>query len=126
MAFLDSLLGGKKEKKFIGVDIGSSSIKIVQLSTKKGAARLDTFGEIALGPYAGKEIGDTVILSPEKYAEALKDLVRESQADAVDAGLAIPLKSSLVFNLKLPEVRNREKMDQVVSCLLYTSPSPRD
>ncbi len=114
MAFLDTLFGGKKEEKFLGVDIGSSSIKIVQLSTKKGTARLDTFGEIALGPYAGKEIGDTVVLTPEKYAEALRDLLKESQADAMNAGLAIPLKSSLVFNLKLPEVKNREKMDSVV------------
>mgnify|MGYP006354177105 FL=1 len=37
----------------VGVDVGSSSIKIVQLHEQKGVATLDTYGELQLGPYDG-------------------------------------------------------------------------
>lgn len=110
---LDSLFGSSKSDKFVGVDIGSSSIKVVQLSKKKGVVSLDTFGEIALGPYAGKEIGHSVRLDTPQYAEALKDLLRESQVDAVHVGLSIPLKSSLVFNMKMPKMAE-SKLDEMV------------
>ncbi len=113
MALLDSLFGKKQANKFVGVDIGSSSIKVVQLSKKKGVVSLDTFGEIALGPYTGKEIGQTVRLDTPQYGDALKDLLRESQVDATVAGLSIPLKSSLVFNMKMPKV-SESKLDEMV------------
>ncbi len=110
---LDSLFGSAKTNKFLGVDIGSSSIKIVQLSKKKGVVSLDTFGEIALGPYAGKEIGHSVRLDVSQNTEALKDLMRESQTDATQAGLSIPLKSALVFNIKMPKMPET-KLDEMV------------
>lgn len=108
-----SLFGRSNSNKFVGVDIGSSSIKVVQLSRQKGVVSLDTFGEIALGPYAGKEIGHSVRLDTPQYAEALRDLLRESQVDARIAGLSIPLKSSLVFNMKMPKMSD-SKLDEMV------------
>ena len=51
--FLSNLVGdlfSKKNGSVLGIDIGSSSIKIVQLSRKNGHAVLDTYGELALGP----------------------------------------------------------------------------
>lgn len=113
MAALFENVFSKKNDKFLGVDIGSSSIKIVQLSKQKGVVTLDTFGEIALGPYGGKEIGHAVKLDPPKLTEALKDLLKEAQADARVSGLSIPLKSSLVFNMKMPEVDDKQ-LDEMV------------
>lgn len=118
MSFLDNLtnlFGNKSEaEKILGVDIGSSSIKIVQLSLKKGVAVLDTFGEISLAVYANKEIGKPVSLDEDTYVNALKDLMKESQVDATSACFAIPLKSTLMFNLKLPKTINKDKLDEVV------------
>ncbi len=104
----------KKDNKILGIDIGSSSIKIVQLSLKKGVVNLDTFGEISLSVYAGKEIGQAVNLDVDKTAEALSDLIKESQADAKTVAFAIPLKSTLMFNLTLPKNIEREKLNEVV------------
>jgi len=112
MALFEGLFG-KKNETFLGVDIGSSSIKAVQLSMQKGVVTLDTFGEIALGPYGGKEIGQAVKLEQGKIAEALLDLMKEAQIDSRSAGLSIPLKSSLVFNMKMPEV-DKKQMDEMV------------
>ncbi len=117
MSFLDNItkiFNSKNDNKVLGVDIGSSSIKVVQLSLKKGVAVLDTFGEISLSVYAGKEIGTTVNLPTDKIAEALKDLMKEAQVDATSAAFAIPLKSTLMFNLKIPKTIEKDKLDSVV------------
>ena len=68
--------GKTADGSVLGIDIGASSAKIVQLRTARGAAILETYGEIALGPYAQQPIGKAVKLTPEKTAEALTDLMR--------------------------------------------------
>ncbi len=92
----------KAEESVIGLDIGSSSIKVVQLRKKKGRAILETYGEIALGPYAGVAVGQVTNLPPDKIAEAIKDLLREANVTSLSAGVAIPFKSSLVTLMELP------------------------
>src|SRR3989344_805307 len=96
--------GKKAEGSFLGIDIGSSSAKIVQMRAAHGAAILETYGEIALGPYAGQPIGKVVKLTPEKTAEALTDLMKEANVTARTGGLSIPFSSSLVSVIDLPKV----------------------
>lgn len=90
----------------IGVDIGASSAKIVQLRSSRGVAILETYGEIALGPYAQQPIGKAVKLTPEKQAEALLDLMKEANVTARTGGISIPFSSSLVSILDLPKTDN--------------------
>ena len=45
----------QSNRSVLGIDIGASAIKIVQLSKKKNKASLDTYGALALGPYADME-----------------------------------------------------------------------
>ena len=89
---------------YIGLDIGASSAKIVQLRASRGIAVLETYGEIALGPYGNQPIGKAVKLSAEKTAEALTDLMREANVTARTGGLSIPFSASLVSVLDLPNV----------------------
>jgi type IV pilus assembly protein PilM len=116
MSFFDNItnLFQKTNDKILGVDIGSSSIKIVQLSRKKGVPILDTFGEISLSVFADKAVGKPVNLSEDKLITALSDLIKESQVDATDVAFAIPLKSTLMFNLKLPKNIDESKLDETV------------
>src|SRR6185437_15760349 len=101
-AFSLSGLFSKEPKSVLGVDIGSSSIKLVQLRREKGRVILETYGAIALGPYAGVEIGRATALGADKLTEALKDLIREANVTTQDAALSIPYASSLVSILRLP------------------------
>ncbi|PIR82764.1 hypothetical protein COU20_00330 [Candidatus Kaiserbacteria bacterium CG10_big_fil_rev_8_21_14_0_10_59_10] len=87
----------------LGIDIGASSAKIVQLKSAHGSAVLETYGEIALGPYGDAAVGKAVKLSPEKTAEALLDLMREANVTAKAGGISIPFASSLVMVLDLPK-----------------------
>ncbi|OGG57436.1 hypothetical protein A2853_03675 [Candidatus Kaiserbacteria bacterium RIFCSPHIGHO2_01_FULL_55_17] len=99
-----STFGGGKEGSFLGIDIGTSSAKIVQLRASHGAAVLETYGEIALGPYGGQPVGKTVKLSPEKTAEALTDLMKEANVTARVGGVSVPFSASLISVLNFPKV----------------------
>ncbi len=92
----------------IGVDIGTSAVKVVQLRREKGRVVLETYGAIALGPYAGVEIGRATSLPAEKIAEALKDVIREANVTTTDSAIAIPYSSSLVSIIKLPSTVEKQ------------------
>ncbi len=92
----------------LGIDIGSSSIKVVQLKKKGGKAVLETYGELALGPYSGLEMGRATNLPADRLSEALKDLLRESKTSTKQCGVAIPIGSSMVTMIELPKVPEKE------------------
>ena len=104
----------KKDKSVLGIDIGSSAIKIIQIKSKHGKAVLETYGELALGPYAGIEVGRATNLPNEKITEALKDILRESKTTSVSGGVALPLSSSLISFITLPQVENKQ-MSEIIA-----------
>ena len=99
-------VGKGGDDSVLGVDIGSSSAKIVQLRASRGTAILETYGEIALGPYGKQPIGKPVKLTPEVVATALVDLMKEANVTARSGGISVPFSSSLVTVLNLPKVDN--------------------
>ncbi|MDO8470999.1 MAG: pilus assembly protein PilM [bacterium] len=94
----------------LGVDIGSSAIKIVQIKKKNGQAVLETYGELALGPYAGVGVGQAVVLTSDKIAQALIDLMREKEVNITTkkCGISIPFASSLMSVIEMPNVSSRQ------------------
>lgn len=113
MDFSLSSLFSKEVKSVLGIDIGTSSIKVVQLRRERGRVVLETYGAIALGPYAGVEIGRATSLPAEKIAEALKDVLREANTTTQDVAIAIPYSSSLVSIIRLPSSLEKQ-LAQVV------------
>lgn len=114
--FLDTFFKGfskSKSPSVIGIDVGSASIKIVQLKRQKGRAVLETYGEIALGPYAGTQIGRSTKLPAQKVAEALIDVMREASITTVDSAISIPMRSSMVSIIRLPKMADKQ-MGQMV------------
>lgn len=114
--FLDNLFKGFSKKSgssVIGVDIGSASIKVVQLKRQRGRAILETYGEIALGPYAEKEIGQSTRLPAVKVAQALVDVMREANVTSIDSALSIPMRSSMVSVIKLPKLSDKQMSDMI-------------
>lgn len=99
-----------KDQRVLGIDIGSSSIKIVQLSRKDGHPILETYGELSLGPYAGKAVGEATNLPLEKVIEALNDLLKEKEVNIQtrSCGVAIPFSSSLMAVMEVPMLPQKE------------------
>jgi type IV pilus assembly protein PilM len=109
MGILDTIRGsltggtrGGRSGGVLGVDIGSSSIKVVQLRREKGRAVLETYGEIALGPYSGTEVGRATHLQPPELARALTDLITEANVTASSAGVSVPFSASLTSVIDMP------------------------
>jgi type IV pilus assembly protein PilM len=102
-----------KDTKVLGIDIGSSSIKVVQLKKLGGKAVLETYGEIALGPYSGTDLGRATVLSAEKLAEAVKDLLKESNTTTLNSGLSISIGSSFVIFIKMPTSEEKNYAEMV-------------
>jgi type IV pilus assembly protein PilM len=86
----------------VGVDVGSSAIKIVQLHDSKGVATLDTYGELQLGPYDNAEIGRNARLRPDKLVEAFVDILREATATAGKVSISISYNASFTTIITLP------------------------
>ena len=106
MKFFDSISSSFKSAQsasnsVVGIDIGSSSIKVVEIKEEKGVVTLSTYGEVQLGPYAGKQLGESVQLTPKQEQEALVDVMRESAVKAIEAVFSMPLSSSFVTNVSL-------------------------
>jgi Tfp pilus assembly PilM family ATPase len=47
----------------VGIDIGTSAIKVVQLKRESGKILLETYGELGLGSYASEKTGKVVTLT---------------------------------------------------------------
>src|SRR3989338_5254914 len=104
MASLRKIFSGLSTKasdanRVMGIDIGSSSIKVVEVQERDGVLTLTTYGELQLGPYADTEIGQSVTLDTKKEQQALVDVIRESAVKASSAVFAMPLASSFVTTI---------------------------
>lgn len=111
MALFSSLF--KKDASVLGIDIGSSAIKVIQIKKKRGRAVLETYGELALGPYAGVEVGRATSLPADKIIEAIKDVLRESKTSTVLCGASLPLSSSLLSFISIPPVPEKQMPDVI-------------
>lgn len=114
-AFFSNLFSSKQEESVIGIDLGSAAIKVVQMKKKKGHAVLETYGELALGPYANTEVGRATRLDADTIITAIKDLwgIKEVNITSKSSGLAIPMRSSMVSVLTFP-TNNPKQLEQMV------------
>lgn len=115
MNVLSNLFSGVSAKadsaRVVGIDIGSSSIKVVEVEEREGVLTLTTYGELQLAPYANDTIGQSVTLDAKKEQQALVDVMRESAVKASNAVFAMPLASSFVTTIKF----NAEEKEDISS-----------
>jgi type IV pilus assembly protein PilM len=108
-------LGGEGERSAVGIDIGTSAIKVVEIKNKKGRAVLETYGAISLGPYASQDIGAVTNLPVEKLGEALAEVLKQAGVTARTGALAIPMQSSLIFTVELPVAIKDSEMQGIIA-----------
>lgn len=104
----------KSTKSVLGIDIGSSAIKVVQLKKKGGKAMLETYGAIALGPYGNTDIGAITNLQTDDVVRALLDVIKESNVTIRSGVIAIPSSSSLIFTISLPDKITEDKLATII------------
>ncbi len=110
-----NLFGGGTGGSAVGIDIGSSAIKVVEIKKKGGKAVLETYGSISLGSYADTDIGRVTNLPIEKTVEALKEVLKQSGVTTNSSAFSIPIQSSLIFTISLPSQVKESEVSSVVS-----------
>ncbi len=104
----------KKPDSVIGVDIGSSAIKVVQLKKDKGRVVLETYGAVSTGPYDNKKQGEMPTLSTEQIVTAIADVLGESNITTKHAALSLQATASLIFVIGLPGNIKESQFESVV------------
>lgn len=111
---ISSALGRDDKESVIGVDIGSSAVKIVQLRKKNGKAILETYGALAIGPYGKLQVGQSVNLSVDVLSQAISDLLREANTTTKNGAISIPSSASLIFMISLPSSIAEDQLASIV------------
>lgn len=111
MAFLDpfkNIFSSAHHGPVVGIDIGESSLKVVELEKVGEKVALRNYGILPLGPRAGVSAGQATSLPAEKVALALRDLLHEAGIATRHIVFAIPFKASLLSVVELPAVSKKE------------------
>ena len=88
---------------------------MVQLSKKNGHVILETYGELSLGPYAGKLVGEATNLPLEKIIAAITDMLREKEVNITTnlCAVSIPFASSLMAVIEMPSLPQKQLAEMV-------------
>lgn len=95
----------KKKKSFLGVDIGTASIKIVQVTHDGRKNILDTFGYVDV---ANDIIHDNTPDSKERLSKALKELKEKANVSTTQAIAALPTFAVFTSVINLPKLHQKE------------------
>ena len=102
----------RKSKTNLGIDIGASAIKLVELEKIKGRFKLRTYGILPIASYlASKGIkADQNIpkVLDEQMIELLKVIIKETGAIAKGIRLSVPVYSSFSTLVELPMMPEKE------------------
>ncbi len=112
MSFLSDIFK-KSSRRVIGLDIGTSSIKAVQLYERSGRVYLDTYGTFLLGPYVGSEAGYAAQTTPEQTSRVIQDMLEQGNFSSKRSVVSIPLNSSIISIIEMPNVSEKQ-LDQMV------------
>jgi len=105
-------------KRFLGIDIGTSAIKIVELSRWRERIKLENYGEILSKVLYQKPFRtfekSTLLLSNKDIARSIKAVMMEAQIKTRKCIFSIPDFSSFFTNFELPPM-TKEELSQAVT-----------
>ncbi len=100
---------GLGKKNFLGIDIGTSSVKIIELG-KKGKERvLENYGEAGIY-FKGQDFkGDNDISSNSRNtAEIIFSICKEMETKEKEASFSVPDFCTFITNLQVPAINRKE------------------
>ncbi|HEX9757069.1 MAG TPA: type IV pilus assembly protein PilM [Nitrospiria bacterium] len=100
----------QKEKPLLGLDIGSSSIKLIQLSEARGRLKLERFGIMHLPP---ELIVDGTVMDSGSVVETIKELFEEQKTKIKEVALSVSGHSVIVKKIMLPPMSEEELEESI-------------
>jgi type IV pilus assembly protein PilM len=99
-----------KNKEIVGVDIGSSAVKLVQLRELKGGYQLQNVGIL---PLPAEAIVDNTLMDSSSIVETVKNLLASLEVKAKDAACSISGNAVIIRKISLPVMPAEELEDQI-------------
>ncbi len=100
----------RKAPEIFGLDIGSSAVKVLQLSEAGGSYRVAALGTAPIPPDA---IADGTIKDPPTVVEAIRSAVAKAGVKGIDSAIAICGRELIIKKVQIPEVPAKEVHDVV-------------
>ena len=100
----------KRKKGFLGLDIGSYSIKFIEIDIENNSVKLKNLGFIQLPP---EIIIDGYIISLHLISIAIKKLIKGYKITANDTATAIPGNKVIIKRINIPQ-ENYENIDDFI------------
>lgn len=101
-----------KSKSSLGIDIGTTSIKMVQLGKEGDRIKLETYGFIEnysrSDGYTDAIQSSSLKMLDSQVAEMIKTIVKEAKATTNEATISIPIFSSFTTVMELPSMSEKE------------------
>lgn len=99
-----------KSKKIIGLDIGTSSIKVAEMDVSRGSATLQKFAMVET-PKAGMAIGDIVDVNP--LSEAVRFVCDQAKIKFKKTSTGLWGSSVIVKKISIPKVEKSFVAEQI-------------
>ncbi len=99
-----------RKQPLIGIDIGSHSIKLVQLKRMSRGYQLLHFGIMPLAP---DSIVDGVIMDAGSVVESLRNLVQMEKIKSKEVATAISGQSVIVKKIRVPRMNEKELAENI-------------
>ncbi|HUK66164.1 MAG TPA: type IV pilus assembly protein PilM [Anaeromyxobacteraceae bacterium] len=99
-----------KSKLAVGLDIGSSSVKLVQLKERKGGYALQAFGSSRLPP---ETIVDGALMNSAAVVQAIQELLATQKVKGREAAIGVRGHSVIIKKISLPRM-SQEELDESI------------
>jgi len=102
----------KSGKNLLGIDIGTSAIKIVETSGRLERPKLENYGSMSAQEISGKPFRslekNSLLLSSFDISQAIKAILEEAKVSTKRVAFSIPDFSSFFTNIELPPMAEDE------------------
>ncbi len=102
----------KKHKPLLGLDISSTTVKLLEFSKQGGGFRVENY---AVKPLPVNAVVEKNINEPEAVAQVLRALVQSSRTKTKDAAVAVSGSSVITKLVEMPGDLSEEQMEAYIS-----------
>lgn len=119
------MFGFKREKALVGLDIGSHSVKAVELRTrKKGKTAVFEVARIGFEALPHDAIVEGTIIDPVAVAEAIRRLFDKNKIVNRDVVISVSGNSVIIKRISLPAMEKEELAESIIWEAKHNIPYP--
>lgn len=112
-------LFGSGKNYSIGIDFGTSAIKVIELSYKNQKLNLENYGWVDLGlahssSLSMPKVSESQISYNKKLQKYLEKLIKAMKLKSDSAYISLPGSSGLITTIEFPEMEDRELEDAII------------